>query len=67
MSTDDETVNRKSKKNRHGKSSVQRVSLIPVLLLERWQSRPSVIKSFSKNWLVQNVHLGGETTRSMVS
>ena len=26
-----------------------------------------MIKSFSKNSLVQNVHLGGETTRSMVS
>ena len=25
-----------------------------------------MIKSFSKNSLVQNVHLGGETTRSMV-
>ena len=28
VSTDDETVNRKSKQKRHGKSSVQRVSLI---------------------------------------
>ena len=42
VSTDDETVNRKSKKKRHGKSSVQRVSLIgvnvDVIILPRIES-----------------------------